>query len=40
MYAFALDTEEPSLLDVLQEPDLPWQTADAPERIGNARFLL
>jgi len=40
VYAFALDTEEPALRDVPQEPAPPWQQAETAERVGNARFLL
>jgi hypothetical protein len=40
VYSFAPDTEEPTLLDMLQQPAPPWQQADAPERVGNTRFLL
>jgi hypothetical protein len=40
VYRFALDTEEPTLLDVRQQPAPPWRKTDAPVRVGNARFLL
>ena len=40
VYGFAPDTEEPMLLDVLQQPLPPWRKAATPERVGNARFLL
>jgi hypothetical protein len=40
MYSFALDTEDPTLLDVPQQPAPPWRKADVSERVGNARFLL
>jgi hypothetical protein len=40
VYAFALDTEDPTLRDVPQEPVRPWLRAVPEERIGNARFLL
>ncbi|HET7379876.1 MAG TPA: hypothetical protein VFJ24_07545 [Gaiellales bacterium] len=39
-YAFALDTEQPTLSDVAQEPAPPWEIAAVPEKVGNARFLL
>ena len=40
VYAFALDTEQPTLSDVVQEPVPPWETVGAAERVGNTRFLL
>jgi hypothetical protein len=39
-YAFAIDTEVPTLCRAPQEPPLPRETTDAEERVGNARFLL
>jgi hypothetical protein len=40
VYAFAIDTEEPTLCRVLQRPLPPWREKATPERVGNARFLL
>jgi hypothetical protein len=40
VFAVSLETEKPTVRDVLQEPPPPWQTVATPERIGNARFLL
>ena len=39
-YAFAVEAEEPTLCDVPQVPPRPWLTTEAPDRVGNARFLL
>jgi hypothetical protein len=40
VYAFALDSEQPTVRDVPQQPAPPWRQAATPERVGNARFLL
>lgn len=40
IYAFTLDTEEPTMQDLPQQPVAPWTRAATPEKVGNARFLL